>query len=339
MKVTVVKWIALVICGVPTLLVAITRDEVISAADSEASYSYSSCSATDTIGIMGNVYHQNYLDANECCGCTPTACILINEWPFGTDGWPLQHTWSGACYCYGGNTMGSNCQGKIDEDCGVGATSCQWSANGKNTESWAAGIDCSHFVCQCLGISYANTSNLPSVCDEINWDNLQKGDLLINPGSHVMMFKEWDGPDKSNYTVIHSSMGGVSIGANRVWEQTGRSKFVDDLNYTPYAPNCISGDPAASVVGFRAELSNGIATLSWKTECERDTRDFWVERSPSRNGPWTRISELIPGRGTDTEGAEYRINDPMYSGGMVFYRLIEREIRWREIVKRIAVLE
>lgn len=330
---------AFIVCMKPCSLVAITRDEVMSAAESEVGYSYSSCSSVDTAGIMGNVYHQGYFDANICCGCTPVACILIEEWQFDTGGWPQQHTWNGASYCYGGNSMGSSCQGKIDGGYGVGANSCQWAANGNNTESWAAGIDCSHFVCRCLSISYSSTSNLPGVCNEISWDNLQKGDLLINPGSHVMMFKEWEGPDKSNYTVIHASMGGVSIGANRVWKQSGRSKADDDLNYTPYSPNCISGDPAAGVVGFRAELIDGIIALLWKTECERETRAFWVERSSNRNGPWTRISELIPGKGTDTEGAEYTINDLTYPGGTVFYRLIEREIGWREIVKRITVLE
>jgi len=317
---------------------SITRNEVIGAAQNEADYSYSSCLPTDTSGIMDNVYHYNYFLANTLRGCSPVACILVAEWPF-VNGWPQQHTWSGAPYCYGGTRMGGTCQSFVSAGKGVGATPCQHAAMGE-TNSWAAGIDCSHFVCTCLGIPFADTSTLPSQCKLINWDDLQKGDLLICPGSHVMMFKEWEGSGKSYYTVIHASLGGVLIGANRVWKQTGRYKLDDQLDgYSPYTPNVIAGDPAAALVGFRAVLVDGVPQVMWETECERETRAFWVERASSTDGPWLKIAESVAANGFATAGASYVIVDATCSGGEIYYRLVEQEIGWRTMVKAVTMIE
>lgn len=323
--------IVIVLCLLSSHALSITRDEVVYAAQSEADYSYASCSSTDTTGIMNNVYHSNYGLAG-VYGCSPEATILYEEWPF-YNGWPEQHTWSGAPYCYGGTRMGSTCQDFINAGNGVGATDCQYAAIGE-TNSWAAGIDCSHFVCRCLGIGFNDTRSLPSQCESVSWNQLQKGDLLIWPGHHVMMFKEWEDPDKVYYTVIHASQGG-----KRVWKQTGRGKDADMTLYSPYTPNVIAGDPAACVAGFRVEYGDGILKLIWETECERDTRAFWVERSVNRDGPWERISEPIQGRGSDTSGAEYSLVDSSYPGGQIYYRLIEQENGWRTMVKAIATVE
>lgn len=230
--------------------------------------------------------------------------------------------------------MGATCQSFISAGNAVGATDCQYFALGE-TNSWAAGIDCSHFVCTCLEMPFANTSTLPSQCKLINWDDLRKGDLLIWPGHHVMMFKEWEGSDKSYYTVIHASMG-----AKRVREQPGRNRNDDQLDgYSPYTPNVIAGDPAAALVGFRAVLVDGVARLIWETECERETRAFWVERASSTDGPWEMIAEPVVAKGSASAGASYAIVDATCSGGEIYYCLVEQEIGWRTVVKAVTMIE
>jgi hypothetical protein len=323
--------IALLRCSFSSPALSITRDAVITKAQSEISCFYSSCSSDDTTGIMNNVFHPKYGYAG-VFGCSPEATILYEEWPFW-NGWPDQYTWYGAPYCYGGNRMGSTCGSFITSGNGVGATKCQYTALNE-TASWAAGIDCSHFACACLGIGFKETARLPEECNSISWDQLQKGDLLINPGFHVMIFKGWDGSDRSTYTVIQASQSG-----KRVNEQSGRSKSSDQTSYSPYSPKVIAGDPAASILGFRMEYMNRTLRLTWETECERDTRAFWVERSVSREGPWEAISEPIQARGSRRNGAQYGLLDSSYPGGQLYYRLIEQEEGWRTVVKGVVAVD
>jgi len=310
----------------------ITRTEVIAAAVAEAGTSYQSAAA-GTSAIRNNVYHPNYLLG----GCNGH-CIdhIYAAWP-RSDTTLQEHSWYGAPYCYGGTSMGSDCQTKITNGYGVGASTNNWLANGKSTYNWAAGIDCSHFICLCLGISYHDTSTLPSQCKGISWDALQPGDLLIWPGNHAMIFKEWNAADKSSYTVIHASNEVSEFGSARVWVAPRDRQTDINKGFMPYTPNAISGDPAASLVGFRVENAGGWPLLKWETECERNTRAFWIERSLSPSGSWERITESIHARGTNTIGAEYRLEDSTYPGGIVFYRLVEQEIGWRVIIKREAV--
>lgn len=79
--------------------------------------------------------------------------------------------------------------------------------------------------------------------------------------------------------------------------------------------------------------------LRWKTECERDTKCFWVERAPSKDGPWEKITQEIPSKGTNTSGAKYDVVDEGYGGGRMFYRLMEREVGYRVLVDRIEIYE
>jgi len=305
------------------------------AATQEAGRSYSSADA-GTAAIENNVFHPYYTEAAYCCGCEDV-CILFEEWPLDPQYRPLKHEWSGAPYCYGGSRMGETCQSRITSGYGVGADRCQYNAIGP-TDGWAAGIDCSHFVCKCLGMSFNDTGNLPSQCNQINWDDLQQGDLLIWPGQHVMIFKQWDDSGRTNYTVVHASHDSDDR-SGRVWVQGLRSRSADAINYVPYTPKCISGDPSASLAGFEVEDSGGAPLLIWETECERNTRAFWIERSSSSEGTFEKVTELIPARGMSSKGAEYRAIDTTHPGGRVYYRLIEQEIGWRVIIKAVVVYE
>jgi len=235
--------------------------------------------------------------------------------------------------------MGDACQNRISSGYAIGAHACHYdNYYPDDINNWAAGIDCAAFVCKCLGLGTdISTSDLPSNCQEITWDELQKGDLIINPGNHVIMFISWKDETNGNMEVVEA----VNISPNSthydkvVKHELNKSDL--EISYTPYKPDCIAGDPAAKVAGFKVEVDGGVVRLKWKTECERDTRCFWIERALSKEGPWEKVTEEIEAKGSDTEGASYEVVDSGYSGGLVYYRLMEREVGYRVLVDRIEV--
>ena len=320
--------IILMILLIPFRLNAITRDEAVSAAEAEANKTYSSAQFGEA--LFNNVFHPKYRFEGTCAdhSTLPECSYKIS----GNDTTVYTFSWTGAPYCYGGNYMGDDCQNHISSGYAVGAHKCHYDHySGEDINDWAAGIDCSAFVCTCLGLGTdTKSSELPSKCTEINWGDLQPGDLIINPGSHVVMFIGWIDQEQGSMYIAEAK---GSLG--EVEEHSSKKKDYEDNGYHPYKPNCIAGEPAAKVAGFKVEVEGGVVHLSWKTECERDTGCFWIERATSKNGPWERITDDIPSKGSSTSGAKYEVVDEGYGGGRVFYRLMEREVGYRVLVDRV----
>jgi hypothetical protein len=58
----------------------------------------------------------------------------------------------------------------------------------------AAGIDCSGFVSRCWRLTRSiSTAELPGITDEITWQQLLPGDILLKDG-HVLLFAGWQRP-------------------------------------------------------------------------------------------------------------------------------------------------
>ena len=326
MRVTVL--ISLMIILIPLSSGAITRGEVVSAATNEASRSYSS--ASSGFALYNNYFHPNYRVGSNC----PDHSTLpeCNYDVSGGDTTYGSCSWTGAPYCYGGNYMGSECQNRISAGYAIGAHACHYNFYQGDINDWAAGVDCAAFVCTCLGLGTdISTSCLSSYCQSIDWGDLQPGDLILNPGSHVVMFIEWVDQEQGLMKIAETNgtLNEVEI------RNINKSNYKD--SYTPYKPNCIAGDPAAKVAGFKAAVDGGVVRLKWKTECERDTKCFWIEKARSKDGPWEKVTGEIEAKGTDTEGASYEVVDSGYSGGLVYYRLMEREVGYRVLVDRIEV--
>jgi len=315
----------LMILLVPLSVEAITRGEVDTTATNEANRTY--YSAPSGLDLYNNYFHPNYSVSSDCPDhSTLPECNYIDT----TTYFPC--SWTGAPYCYGGNYMGDACQNRISSGYAIAHT-CHYDYYfPDDINNWAAGIDCAAFVCECLGLGTdISTSDLPSNCQEITWGELQKGDLIINPGSHVLMFIEWVDQNTGLMKVAETS------GALNEVEIRSVQKSFYESSYTPYKPDCLAGDPAAKVAGFKVEVDGGVVRLKWKTECERDTRCFWIERALSKEGPWEKVTGEIEAKGTDTEGASYEVVDSGYSDGLVYYRLMEREVGYRVLVDRIEV--
>ena len=96
----------------------------------------------------------------------------------------------------------------------------------------AVGIDCSGFVSRCWNLPRAySTRTLTSLCDPVaDFKELQPGDILNAPNSHVFLFKEWYARDRSRMLVY-------TTGTPPVWAvQVGplRTKQMPPLGYTAW---------------------------------------------------------------------------------------------------------
>ena len=80
---------------------------------------------------------------------------------------------------------------------------------------------------------------------------------------------------------------------------------------------------AVTLMSFEAVGSDGAVDLVWRTGSEVDNLGFHVYRSPSEEGPWTRLtSSLIPGQGFSATGASYSWRDSgLQNGTRYYYRL------------------
>jgi hypothetical protein len=109
------------------------------------------------------------------------------------------------------------------------------------------GIDCSAFIQHCWGLGtearleQASTEKLPSLCLPIAKADLKRGDALIYPRHHVVLFIAWVA-EGSTLTFLHAQGGSPKnprsfrerdvIG--RVVEQTKTTSFFD--SYGAYSP-------------------------------------------------------------------------------------------------------
>ena len=80
---------------------------------------------------------------------------------------------------------------------------------------------------------------------------------------------------------------------------------------------------AVRLQSFAATGGDASVLLEWRTASELDNIGFHVYRSPSEQGPWTRLtSSLIPGLGSSAVGQAYSYRDlGLQNGTRYFYRL------------------
>ena len=75
------------------------------------------------------------------------------------------------------------------------------------------------------------------------------------------------------------------------------------------------------LMSFAADRQGSDVVLSWTVARELDNLGFFIQRSTSEDGFYTRISELIPGQGTSNQEATYSWTDSSPEGPVVFYML------------------
>ncbi|HTP10901.1 MAG TPA: lamin tail domain-containing protein, partial [Anaerolineae bacterium] len=90
---------------------------------------------------------------------------------------------------------------------------------------------------------------------------------------------------------------------------------------TPLKPQ---DPPLVVLASFTAGTISGFPEVyvQWETASEIDTSGFFVARSSSANGPWTRVSDFIPAQGDPLVGAAYNwIDTTTVLNQRYYYRL------------------
>ncbi len=96
----------------------------------------------------------------------------------------------------------------------------------------AVGIDCSGFVSRCWNLPRGySTRTITTLCDPVpNLRDLQPGDILNTPNSHVFLFKKW-------LTADRSKMAAYTTGTPPLWAVRAgmlRTKQMAPLGYTAW---------------------------------------------------------------------------------------------------------
>ncbi|MFN2302589.1 MAG: hypothetical protein ACK2TV_02555, partial [Anaerolineales bacterium] len=95
-----------------------------------------------------------------------------------------------------------------------------------------------------------------------------------------------------------------------------------DLNFTPF----VVGLPLTNGINlaqFTAIFNINKIDLKWVTNSENDIQGFFVQRSDSQDGPFTRISQMIDAIGNNQTGGTYNYSDSSVTPSETYYYKIE----------------
>ncbi|MEK9148458.1 MAG: hypothetical protein AAB267_00270, partial [Candidatus Desantisbacteria bacterium] len=126
-----------------------------------------------------------------------------------------QHNNYGEAYSYGRNDDTVTFINSLAQGLGAGSHLCHYTNYG-GPPDWATGIDCSAFVSKCWEIPRIGTGQFDRYSCAITADRLRQGDILVIPGSHVILVESVSG---NNVIAYEARPGGVY---NRVSRTTDR---------------------------------------------------------------------------------------------------------------------
>lgn len=116
--------------------------------------------------------------------------------------------------------------------------------------------------------------------------------------------------DSPNNSLV-MKLGGASV---------GHPNLANDLDYTPFVVGLAYTQGASLVNGtFILAYQTNVADLSWETTQENGVTGFYILRSASENGTYTRISSLIPSVGSGLVGGAYAFKDTALTFGMSYW--------------------
>ncbi|MBN2256952.1 MAG: hypothetical protein JW704_03910 [Anaerolineaceae bacterium] len=97
-----------------------------------------------------------------------------------------------------------------------------------------------------------------------------------------------------------------------------RPNLISDLNYTPFFIGYPSIFSSLTAVSGIAKID-----LAWETIAENKVKGYYVTRSLSENGPYYRVSYLIPAKGNQDIGGIYAYSDTGLNNGTTYWYKLE----------------
>ncbi|MEW6651004.1 MAG: hypothetical protein AB1453_12560 [Chloroflexota bacterium] len=105
-------------------------------------------------------------------------------------------------------------------------------------------------------------------------------------------------------------------------DATGRPNSLTDLFFTPFVVGLLPQPTSIIFSQFRGVGGDTQVAVEWTTTSEINTIGFYVVRSVTESGGFSRVSPFIPRRGSGVSGASYEFVDTgLTNGTPYFYRL------------------
>ncbi|MEW6503502.1 MAG: hypothetical protein AB1457_06025 [Chloroflexota bacterium] len=106
-------------------------------------------------------------------------------------------------------------------------------------------------------------------------------------------------------------------------DSSGRPNSSDDLNFTPFVVGLLSLPSSVIFSQFTAIAGDTQAAIQWTTASEVNTSGFYLLRSQSESGGFSRVSPFIARRGSGIGGAFYEVVDSGLTNGTTYYYRLE----------------
>ncbi len=165
---------------------------------------------------------------------TPDDTFVANGW---TAGQPAN---TGIPYQWGGFTKPKKFDRRVARGRPAGHVTrdVDWS-NPPRHSRYPVGIDCSGLVSRCWDLRKRySTKRLPRLCAALgSYDDLLPGDILVKPGRHVVLFKEF-----SNRQRAHIRVYEANVGRGRCVEATYSVRRLRERGFLPMRYKRLRGD-------------------------------------------------------------------------------------------------
>jgi hypothetical protein len=271
---------------------AVTRDEILARARSWSELTWYADSAnTVAWDSMFNYYATIY-------GCTDPS-HYASDWDAG-------ETYQGTAYSYGGNDDTLSYIEKLEDSLAAGNHMCHYVAYGEETgiypPDWAAGIDCSAFVCRCWGVPRTSATGIYNSYYHIDKADVEPGDALAWPGHHVILIADpGENPPYGTFALYEASGSACRVWYNPAAPWSSYSSYNAVSLYRPHnsKPDSNDVDPGTdtSKVVCDPPLARGSILLSLPGPPDADAVSFEIfnvlgERvySGQASGPEFKVS-------------------------------------------------
>ncbi len=171
-------------------LFTITREEIICNAKNYANHSWYCADYNST--LWDSLYSTYGCPLHQTCDFNPSEIYM------------------GEAYGYGQNDSYWEFDSLLECSLAAGNHYCHYikydSITGIHPPDWAAGIDCSAFICRCWEVPRVGTWGLYTDYDSIGKEEVEMGDILVKPGSHAVLIEDpGDSPPTGTFSLYESS--------------------------------------------------------------------------------------------------------------------------------------
>lgn len=303
---------------------ALTRPEVITRAREFITISWS---IADTAAALHDSPRHRYWETGECYRHSP-----LKEWIQNYQGGSWHGWYSGAAYAFGGRQTPSKAMSWVSGGVpsAIGLCYDQWNwryQRSRNPFCFAGNDDCvglagyatwwpdwdSQGTSDILADAQSSNGYYVQLCrgacagTEHGYEEPRQADLLVDPGSHVVV---WVTGDWTTTSTIIEATGNAAY--ERAVEHTLSQGYEDWVSsgYWGVAVRALKDKPDAGLLWLGADGASG--AVAWETGWEKESQGFRLYRCVAP-GACEPVGDLIPARGAGMGPTRYEARVPPLS--------------------------